>query len=159
MDVCFFFFFFFGGGGVLQIGVAKHIVLFMVWANYVVFIGIWSYLSCIWVANKKNHLMKTACSTGVHLIFAQESTCTIILTLTAREGNFGDFHPKQLLQAISIVLHCMSMKYNVCITSDLQTNDVKWIYLFAFRIPYILKLKLGQLDFTVNLTRTNIFHI
>ena len=103
--------------------------------------------------------MKNACSTGVHLIFAQESTCTIILTLNAPQGNFGDFHPKQLLQAISIVLHCMSMKYNVYSTSDLQTNDVKWIYLFAFRIPYILKLKWGQLDFTVNLTRTNIFHI
>ena len=66
--------------------------------------------------------MKTDCSTGLHLIFAQESTCTILLTLTAREGNFGDFHPKQLLQAIFIVLHCMSIKYNVFCTSDLQTT-------------------------------------
>ena len=69
--------------------------------------------------------MKNACSTGVHLIFVQESICTIILTLTVREGNFGDFHPKQLLQAIFIELHCISIKYNVCSMSDLQTKNVK----------------------------------
>lgn len=59
------------------------------------------------------------------LDIAQEGSYTIILTLTTRDGNFKDVHPKKISQAIRIVLHWMLIKHIVCSTSDLQTNDVK----------------------------------
>ena len=53
----------------------------------------------------------------------------------------------------------MLIKHIVCSTSDLQTNDVKWIYALGFRIPYILMHRWSKFDCMVNLTRTNLFYV
>lgn len=84
-------------------------------------IGIWSILAFNLIVHfsrkyKTNSFINTACSTGLHWIFSQEGTCTIILTLTALEGNFGDVHPKKM--ASNIYCTTLFIKRIVCSTSD-----------------------------------------
>ena len=73
-------------------------------------------------------------------------------TLVSRGDNFACY---PLIQLKKIILYWMLIKYIVKITFGFKTIQVKWIFVFVFRTPYIHTLIRRQSESMVNRTRIN----
>ena len=102
--------------------------------------------------------------------------CNIIWILTAREGNMGNCHPEKseaksrftlvfegwefsMLPSRAVKIYYIILNANeidiyiVYLTFGFKSIQVKWIFVFVFRTPYIQTLIRRHLESTLNRTR------